>query len=556
MRLDAWRCGLREAEAAEEAKSAGERDAMFKPMRSSHAAAFICVLPGILFATHFAGAAPSPEPASNIVLIIIDDHGANFTSVRGESAARTPAMEHLAAAGTWFSHAYCAAPACNPSRAAFLTGVGPDRSGVYFNTQGFRRSSGAIARAVSVHQQFLRNGYLVAGFGKIYHTEFQEDDVQDFTPGYFYGHNLKKYVRYNDRDLLPHVIPGTLRGIEGIEVGKFGALPNDWDRDEPEKQQQDTQQANRAIDFLSRKQPKPFFLTIGFYRPHTLRIVPKRYFDLYPLDSIRIPEGYLPGDLDDVPGPGRWLSARLPFHAAITGAGLWRDFLQAKYAATSYVDDQIGRVIAALEKGPNAQRTYIVFLADNGYDTGEKDKWSKYALWEHTCRVVFSISGPGIARRDCPSPVSLLDLYPTLLGLTGVPQPDAQQLDGVDLTPVLHGVRTGRGRPVVTTYGPGNHSIRDDRYRYIRYRNGDEELYDHDSDPYEWTNRSSDPALAAAKASLAAFLPPASAPESERSRKPDPGELTEEVYRRWEPDWNRTRMFNQAKNAPAAPEHE
>jgi len=501
--------------------------------------------PGLaLAAMTLACQAGPPAARPNILMIIIDDHAANMTSIQGESEVQTPAMERLAARGAWFSRAYAAAPVCNPSRVAFLTGVNPSNSGVYYNSQAYRLTKRPISQAVTLQKHFKENGYLVAGYGKIHHTPFQEENLGDFTSGYFQGHDSKQYVRHDDADLVKNVPPHALRQIEGVALGAFGPLPDDWDRDDPDKLQQDTEQANHAIRFLGGPQAQPFFLTVGFWRPHTLRIVPQRYFDLYPLDRISIPAGYQPGDLDDVPGPGRWLAARHLFHAGITGAGMWREYLQAKYASTSYIDEQIGRVLTALEKSPHANNTIIVLLADNGYDTGEKDKWSKFALWEHTCRVVFSISGPGIATRINSSPVGLIDIYPTLLGLTGLAPPSVQTLDGVDLTPMLRGKTNDRGKPVVTSYGIGNHSVRDARYRYIRYRNGDEELYDHDTDPYEWTNRAAEPALVETKARLARWLPAQDAPEIERVRAPDPGELIEEVFMRWEPNWNRNRMFN------------
>lgn len=472
----------------------------------------------------------------NVLFILIDDHAANMTSVRNESPVRTPNFERLAARGSWFTRAYCDVPSCAPSRAAFLTGVHAYKSGVYFNSQAFRRTTAPIAKAVTMQRHFLDHGYLTAGYGKIAHTGYQDDNLADYTPGYFKGHAVKKYVRYNDNDLVPHIIPGTLRVPDPTYLPtRFGALPDDWDRDDPEKMQQDTEQANRAIAFLRTAHDRPFFLSVGFWRPHSERIVPKRYYDLYPLETIRIPPSYRADDLEDVPAPGRWQATHQGTHAAVVNAGLWREYLRSYYAAVSYVDEQVGRVLDALEASPHARNTIVVFSSDNGYNGGEKNMWAKYALWEQTCRVVLGISVPGLPRQYCDTPVSLIDLYPTLTALCGLPAPSSHALDGVDLTPVLKGARGERGQPVLSTFGLGNHSITDGRYRYIRYRNGDEEFYDHANDPHEWTNLAGAAKSLAAQTALARFLPTSDAPEIEPARPWDGSELNEERFKRFAP---------------------
>jgi arylsulfatase A-like enzyme len=162
----------------------------------------------------------------------------------------------------------------------------------------------------------------------------------------------------------------------------------------------------------------------------------------------------------------------------------------------AYIDEQIGRVLDALESSPHKDNTILIFLSDNGMHLGEKDHWLKYALWEQSCQVFLSVSVPGYPNQKIESPVGLIDLYPTLIDLCGLTTPTTHTLDGIDLVPLLAGTSSQRGQPVLQTYGRGNHAIRDDRYRYIRYRNGDEELYDHQSDPYEWTNIATIPKLA------------------------------------------------------------
>jgi arylsulfatase A-like enzyme len=241
--------------------------------------------------------------------------------------------------------------------------------------------------------------------------------------------------------------------------------------------------------------------------------VPQRYYERFPLEKIELPAGYRAGDLDDVPKPGRWLATHSRDHAEVVASDMWRKSLQGYYASMTYIDEQIGRVLDALESGPHRDDTIVVFLSDNGMHLGEKDHWLKYALWEQSCRVFLSISVPGLPRQVSETPVSLIDLYPALTALCGVPRPSTHALDGVDLTDVLAGRVRERGKPVLSTYGRGNHAIRDDRYRYIRYRNGDEELYDHATDPHEFTNLAADARLRDVKARLRAFVPTQDAPD-------------------------------------------
>lgn len=457
---------------------------------------------------------PRQGDRPNVLFIIIDDHPANMVSVFGESEVKTPNMERLAARGTWFTRGYNAAPVCAASRAAFLTGVHPSNSGAYLNPNAWKRNDKPISKAMSLHGHFLRNGYLTAGYGKIDHTPWQWDTLDDYTPGYRVGHHNDPNVEsYTDDELAKFIIPDTLRVPDPDYLAtRFGALPDDWDLEDPKKMQEDTQHANRAIAFLRETHDRPFFLTCGFWRPHSERIVPKRYFDMYPLDEIEIPKSYKPRDLEDVTDLGRFWATRMGIHEAVIGKGLWKEYLRSFYAATTYVDEQIGRVLDALEASPYADNTIIILAGDNGFHGGEKDHWSKFALWDQTNRVVFAISVPGLPTQALPTPVGLIDIYPTLLTLCGFERPAEQTLDGVDLTPLLKGESRDRGKPVLSTYGKGNHSIRNERFRYIRDKNGEEELYDHGTDPHEWTNIANDPKFESYKKELQEWLPKKDAP--------------------------------------------
>lgn len=461
-----------------------------------------------------AGAADDAEIRRNVLMIVIDDAAPQLHSVGQDGPMRTPNLERLAERGTWFRQAYCAAPACNPSRAAMLTGVEPSRSGIYYNSQ--KSPETWIAGAETLVARFRGAGYLAAGYGKIAHAMVAS--VPDYSPGFARPHNSSAHVRHRDSDLFAHLLPGTLRdgGTESFSLGK---LPDDWDRDDPEKWQQDTEQAERAIALLSQPHDGPFFLGVGFWRPHVRFAVPARYFDRHPLEEVEVPTGYHPFDLEDLPPRGRLMSWSDRHHVEIVKRGMWRELIQGYCAAMSYVDEQIGRVLDALEASEHAENTIVVFLSDNGMHLGEKNHWLKYTLWEQATRVFLSISVPGFPRQALDTPVSLVDLYPTLAALTGIGRP-AHDLDGIDLTPLLVGESDERGRPVLSTWGRGNHAIRDGRYRYIRYRNGDEELYDHRADEHEWRNLATDPALAPVKARLSGYLPEADAPNVRKTNPP------------------------------------
>ncbi len=478
--------------------------------QSSKAAALGALSP--LIKQSALGAASNGKPY-NILFIIIDDHGPNLHSVLNNTRVHTPNMERLAARSTWFSHGYVASPGCCPSRTAFLTGVHAARSGVHYNNQGYRRASTWISGVDILPQHFMKNGYLAAGYGKILHNRFLEDDIDSFSPGYYKMFNREESVTYTETELLKRVIPGTLTEIpDGPSNYTWGILPDEWDRDDPSKMQQDTEQANRTIDLLKQNHDTPFFATCGLWRPHVSWTVAERYYERYPLENIEIPEGYRPDDLEDMPKPARWLATHRGIHDKIVKSALWKKALQAYYATVTYVDEQIGRILDALDASPYRDNTIVVFAADNGWHTGEKNHWSKFILTELACKVTFSISVPGMKPQVCETPVSLLDIYPTLIGLCGLPQPATHELDGRDLTPILNGSTNDRGAPVVSTHGVNCHSVRGRRFRYTRYRNGDEELYDHNNDPHEWHNLAGDPRYDRIKASLSQHFPKVNAP--------------------------------------------
>jgi arylsulfatase A-like enzyme len=244
----------------------------------------------------------------NVLFILIDDHKPDFHSVfNAASPVKTPNMQRLAERGTWFTNGYVDSPACCPSRTALLTGVHTTKSGVYYNGHAYRRATSSISQVQTLPGRFLESGYLVAGYGKIAHNRFLEDDIPDYTPGYYKKFNHAADVTHVEGALKNYFLPGSEVRMWS-EGWSWGVLPDDWDRDDPKKLQQDTEFANHTIEILKRDHGRPFFVACGFWRPHVRWIVPKRYFDLYPLESIEIPEGYRGDDLEDLPRPrASWL---------------------------------------------------------------------------------------------------------------------------------------------------------------------------------------------------------------------------------------------------------
>jgi len=257
-----------------------------------------------------------------------------------------------------------------------------------------------------------------------------------------------------------------------------------------------------AAKRLAKRHEQPLFLCVGIYRPHVPWYAPQKYFDRFPLDEIQLPS-HLKGDLDDVPAAGQKMAKR-HWHEWINDNGEWKKAVQGYLASLAFADDMVGELLDALENGPMAKDTLIVFWGDHGYHLGEKESWEKFALWEDTTRVPLIIVDPRRTRPGtrCKSTVSLLDLYPTLVELCGLGLPP-QSLEGRSLA--KPDAKTDR--VAITTQGRGNHAVRSSRYRYIRYADGSEELYDHENDPHEWYNLAADPDLAKVKLRLAERLP-------------------------------------------------
>ncbi|MFZ2278231.1 MAG: sulfatase, partial [Prosthecobacter sp.] len=449
----------------------------------------------------------SADGKPNILFIIADDLRDYAGWMGGHPQSVTPNMDRLAKMGMRFSNAHCNYALCNPSRTSLLTGMLPSSSGVFGNEQDWRRSV-QIAGKPTLPEHFKAQGYTTAAAGKIFHANHggPEGRLAGWHGGRR-GFELDSAwdLRFPQTGVqIPDLPVHTGQNFNGLNIWHWdwGGIPV------AEEKTDDGQIATFAAEFLTQKQKKPFFLALGLYRPHSPWYVPQKYFDALPLDSIQLPEVKV-DDLDDVPTIAK-THLKEGLHKQILEKNLWKDAVRAYLANVAFCDAMLGRILEAVEKGPNAKNTIIVFTSDHGWYLGEKQLWHKGKLWEPTTRVPLSIYVPGVTQPDSVSaqPVALIDLYPTLCDLTQLPLPE--HLDGSSLKPLLRDPMTKRDQPAITCMNGGQsagYAARDERWRYIRYADGSEELYDHQTDPHEWTNLAAKPEHTAMKAALAGFFP-------------------------------------------------
>ncbi len=443
------------------------------------------------------GNAAQPAGKPNVLFIAIDDLNDWTDMLKGNPQARTPHMDQLAAKGMLFANAHCAAPACGPSRSAIMSGIRPSTSGNYINKNSFTRNP-ILNNSVLLPEFFQQNGYYVAGVGKLFHGGHFQREVK--------GRGFDDYF------------PSKTQGLPSFEGLKFASkLPmNGWGRvdwgpclpgvtvdDHP-----DGITANWAAKKLRDEElQEPFFLGAGIFMPHLPNSAPQEYFDRFPLEDIKLPEGFREDDLDDVPAAHARM-AHNPWLKKIRAMNQWKPAIQAYLACTSMVDDLIGRIVGALEDSKYADNTIIVLWSDHGFQLGEKGRWGKYSLWERATRVNLLCVAPGVIKPGTVTekPANLLDIYPTLASLTGLEPPEGQ-LEGNDLSVLMKNPDAAWDDATVTTFGYKNYGVRSKRYRYITYEDGTEELYDHTKDKWEWTNLADNPEYAAIKKKMRKEIP-------------------------------------------------
>jgi choline-sulfatase len=449
-------------------------------------------------------AAPAPVAARpNVLFIAIDDLNDWVGPLGGHPLVRTPHLDRLAARGTTFLNAHVQSPLCNPSRTSLMLGLRPTTTGIYGLAPWFRTLPDWRDR-VTLPQHFRAHGYRTYTTGKIYHGGVGGPE-QRATEFDVWGPPGGVGVRPEQK-----LIPPTPMGNHPLM--DWGWFPH---RDEDK---QDHKVATWAVERLeSMPKDEPFFLAVGFFLPHVPCYATQEWFDLYPDDDTVLPP-VRENDRADTPRFSWYLHWHLPEPRLgwVRDHQQWRNLVRSYLACTSFVDAQIGRLLDTLEKTGLAANTHVVVWSDHGYHLGEKGITGKNTLWERSTRVPLIFAGPGVARgARSVQPAELLDLYRTLIELCGLTPRD--DLEGLSLGPQLRDARTPRERPAMTSHNQGNHSIRSERWRFIQYADGTEELYDHQQDPHEWTNLAADPAQGAVLAAHRRWLPRVDAPPASGS---------------------------------------
>jgi len=386
-----------------------------------------------------------------------------------------------------------------------MTGLMPSTTGIYGNSQWLRPNHPDI---VTLPLFFKRNGYRVVGTGKSFHhtagnnppDQWHEYNRLPWADFPWTRSNKLNYPWTQWKPPPPEYPFSKVEYLRGRDERDWGVLPR------LEKDYDDVVIVDYAIDFLKRHDGEmPFFLSVGTFHPHLPWYIPKRFRDLYADADIRLPEAP-EDDLEDVSGiPSKWAAARRDEMQAAKDASQWAEAVRCYLASISFADAQIGRMLDALEASPYAKDTIIILWSDHGWHLGEKDHWMKSTLWEEATRVPFIMAGPGISRGNCDRPVNLVSIFPTLLTMLGLKS--EASFDGPNLQPLLNNPKASWGHASRIDFGRGNSAIRDDRWRYIRYADGSEELYDHRADPMEWTNLASNPAYKEIIDTLATHLP-------------------------------------------------
>ncbi len=461
------------------------------------------------------------EQKPNVLFIAVDDMADWATYLDGHPDAITPNMDRLASQGIYFTNAHCVSPICGPSRAAILTGMRPETTGVYTNRGTY---IDYVPDAVSLPRYFRDNNYHVMGAGKINHAlgMVVEDNWDEYGPDCGIVGSPFTSEELLTEGMDPTRVISRLNcslpmngGLSLIDRPTMTYNSFDWgpldieDIDMP-----DGEIAEWAVGQLGKDQEKPFFLAVGFYKPHQPFFVPRKYFDMYDPEKINLPPT-IAGDLDDVPQPGidfahaAWSAGT---HKTVIKYKQWHEGVTAYLATITFADAQIGKVLHALDNSPYADNTWIILWSDHGWSLGQKEHWGKHDPWKASLKVPFIIVPPknntseGFMKgSSCPAPVSLLDIYPTLIDICGLPV--KKELEGQSLLPLVKEPESKWNEAVVASVGRGSHSVFTKQWRYIHYFDGSEELYNLQEDPEEWTNLAGNPEYEEVKQDLSAHIP-------------------------------------------------
>ena len=444
------------------------------------------------------------EQKPNVLMICIDDLNDWVGCMGGNPSALTPNIDKLASQGTLFTNAHCQTSLCGPSRASIMSGLRPSTTGIYgqISDDDLRDALVGMEEVTFLPEYFGVHGYKTMGVGKIFHGHAPEGVFQQ----------------------------------SGGRVKGFGPKPADgkryhWDRKgtstdwaafpDVDEKMPDYKSAQWAKDRLEENHDKPFFLTVGFLRPHVPWYVPQKWFDKHPIDQVQLPP-YLKDDKNDVPEIAARIDTvpMMPTTEWAIKTGKWKDIVQSYLASTTFVDHYVGEVLRGLERSRYKDNTIVILWSDHGYRLGEKGTFAKHSLYREATNVPLIIKTPnavpaslsadtagrqGRKRVKNDRPVELLDIYPTLLDLCGLPTNTMNE--GKSLRPLLNDPNVKWEKAAISTFGQKNHAIVTDNYKYIRYEDGEEELYDRAADPNEWTNLADKAEMIGTKSAMERHLP-------------------------------------------------
>lgn len=426
----------------------------------------------------------------NVLFIAIDDQNDWIGCLGGHPLVKTPAIDALAARGTLFTNAHCQAPLCNPSRTSLMLGLRPSTTGIHGLEPWFRNVPEYHDR-VTLPQFFALHGYRTLSTGKLYHSARQDPPNSKLPPEFQVWGPAGGFGPQPPQRLTPET-PGKhplvdwgVWPLDNDDSTKGDTLITDWaigrmKEAEADRNVRPTAEGNQ-----------PFFLGVGYFLPHVPCYATQKWFDLYPDDDSVLPLTY-PNDRGDTPRSSWYLHWQLPEVRLkwLQQHDQWRNLTRSYLACTSFVDSQVGRLLQTLDETGQRDNTVVVLWSDHGWHLGEKEITGKNTLWDRSTRVPLIFAGPGVTvAQKCNRPAELLDLYPTLVELCGLPP--RTDLEGVSLAPQLKDAAAIRDRPAITSHNQGNFGIRTEQWRYIRYADGAEELYDMVADPHEWVNLAS-----------------------------------------------------------------
>ena len=481
-------------------------------------------------------AAAADKP--NVLFLAVDDMNDWIGCLETTPRAITPNIDRLAARGVLFSNAHTAGVYCAPSRAAIFSGQFASTTGCYQTGMYFV----GLSEIEGLQMSFAKGGYATLGAGKLFHHPAGAIDTRGWSEFFLRKQSQREsgwpLDSWSAETPLPDPIPASIynrgRAVTGGLFLEWASIPN-----EKEEAMADTIRINWAVEQLQKEHKKPFFLGVGIYAPHFPNYCPQKYFDLYDPDSIELPP-YKSDDLDDLPPKiKKQKTARSRIHQRLESLGAVDDAIHGYLACMSYADAMMGRVLDALEASPYAKNTIVVFWSDHGYHHGEKGDWGKHTLWERTSNVPFIWVGPGVtkgAKTDVT--VSLIDMYPTFVEMCGLPKPQ-QPLEGTSLAATLADPSSARDRNVFLPHmRPHEYAIINRDWRYIRYGDDGEELYDLKNDPNEWTNLATRDEYAIRTAELRKSAPQDFAEPQEKMNRRRDLVIEGETFR-WEKGANR-----------------